>query len=287
MTDETGMGPQVRKADQAGASLQRAVPVPVSNGNPDPIQLGKVLAASGYFADARDAAKAAVKVMAGAELGFGPIASMIGVSIIEGKPSIGGAMLAGLVKSSERYDYRIEELSDERCSVRFYEAGKPLDPPSVFTLQDAKRADLAGKKNWRQYPRNMLFWRAISNGVAFHCPDLTAGVRLYTYEELGADVEGRSGEIITPPPTEPAAVAEGESKSATKTQIRQLVKRARDLGIEAGRLRLAAAHVAGRDLGEFHTQREAVEAFSALDLGEVEALAEWVSEQADQAADDG
>ena len=40
----------------------------------DTMTLGKVLAQSGYFADSREAAQAVVKILAGQELGFGPIA---------------------------------------------------------------------------------------------------------------------------------------------------------------------------------------------------------------------
>ena len=53
------------------------------------LQLGEVLAKSGFFSDAKQASQAVVKVLAGRELGFGPVASMVGVNIIQGKPAIG------------------------------------------------------------------------------------------------------------------------------------------------------------------------------------------------------
>ncbi len=48
----------------------------------DIMQLGEVLIESGYFQDAKQAAQAVVKVLAGAEIGLGPIASMTGIYII-------------------------------------------------------------------------------------------------------------------------------------------------------------------------------------------------------------
>ena len=45
----------------------------------DTMRLGKVISSSGFFQDARQEAQAVVKVLAGRELGFGPIASMMGV----------------------------------------------------------------------------------------------------------------------------------------------------------------------------------------------------------------
>src|SRR5262249_56671466 len=46
--------------------------------------LGQIFVKSGFFADIKDAAQAIVKVMAGSELGFPPIASMTGVYLFQG-----------------------------------------------------------------------------------------------------------------------------------------------------------------------------------------------------------
>ena len=46
---------------------------------------------------------------------------------------------------------------------------------SSFSIKDAERANLLKGNNWRAYPRNMLFARAISNGCKWFCPDLFAG----------------------------------------------------------------------------------------------------------------
>jgi len=146
--------------------------------------LGQLLAASGYFADAREAAQAAVKVMAGAELGLGPVASMRGVDIIKGEVSLGAGLVAALVKRSQKYDYKISRWDDEGCELVFYENGEPLTPPISFTHADAVRAKLAGGDNYQRYPRNMYFARAMTNGARLHCPDLFAG-SVYTSEELG------------------------------------------------------------------------------------------------------
>ena len=70
----------------------------------DLFRLGDVLSQSGYFADARQAAQAIVKVLAGRELGFGPIASMTGIHIIQGRPAIGADLMAKAVKRSGRYN---------------------------------------------------------------------------------------------------------------------------------------------------------------------------------------
>ena len=61
-------------------------------------RIGKMMAVSGYFQDARDAAQAAVKVQAGMEMGFGPFASMTGIHIIQGRPAVGANLMPRLSK---------------------------------------------------------------------------------------------------------------------------------------------------------------------------------------------
>ena len=81
----------------------------------DTMQLGDILAKSGFFSDTKEAAQAVVKVLAGRELGFGPIASMTGVHIVQGKPSLGANLLGAAIKGSGRYNYRVVHLDDARA----------------------------------------------------------------------------------------------------------------------------------------------------------------------------
>jgi hypothetical protein len=143
----------------------------------DPEKLGRVLAASGYFQDARDAAQAVVKVLAGAELGFGPIASMTGVYIVKGRVTLSANLMAAAIKRHPKYDYRVKDLTDDKAEVAFFERGQEIGS-SEFTMADARRAGLTGSDNWKKYPRNMLLWRAMSNGAKFYCPDAFAGAPL-------------------------------------------------------------------------------------------------------------
>jgi hypothetical protein len=165
----------------------------------DPKELGTMLAASGYFSDAREAAQAVVKVLAGAELGFGPIASMTGVYIVKGRVTLSANLMAAAIKRHPKYDYRVRDISDTKAEVVFMERtadGWTEAGSSEFTMDDARRAGLAGGENWKKYPRNMLLWRAMSNGAKFFCPDAFAGAPVYTPDELGAEVDPESGEII-------------------------------------------------------------------------------------------
>jgi hypothetical protein len=145
--------------------------------------LGKAFAESGMFPDIKSAAQAIVKIQAGAELGIGPFQSMSGIHIISGKPTIGAGVMASMVKASGKYNYKVTEQTEKICSIDFYE-GKDMIGTSTFTIDDAKKA---GTKNLDKFPRNMLFARAMSNGVKWYTPDVFAGP-VYVPEEMDAPI---------------------------------------------------------------------------------------------------
>jgi hypothetical protein len=133
---------------------------------------------SGLFADIKSAQQAMVKIMAGAEVGLPPFQSMSGIHIILGKPVIGAGLIASKIKGSGKYDYIVVQMDDKLCSIDFFQ-GKTKIGNSSFSNEDAKKAQT---KNMEKYPKNMLFARAISNGVKWYCPDVFGGP-VYVNEE--------------------------------------------------------------------------------------------------------
>jgi hypothetical protein len=164
------------------------------------MSISDAFAKSGMFPQIRDAAQAFVKIMAGRELGFGPFASMKGVHVIQGNTALSASLIAARVKAyaNGKYNYKVLRWDGEECSIEFYEDGKPCGPPSTFTLKDAQQAKIAGKDNWKNYPRNMLFARAMTNGARLYCADAFMG-SVYTPEEMGVEVDGETGEVIDAP----------------------------------------------------------------------------------------
>lgn len=169
----------------------------------------KLLAASGYFGSERDSivamAQVATKIMAGRELGFGAFASVNGIHVISGKPAIGANLMASAVKSSGRYDYRVKEMTKEKCVIEFFE--RIGDKRESIGISEFTKADATAAKtqNMDKFARNMLFARAMSNGVRWYCPDIFSGNAVYVPEELGAEVDGDGNVVdttytVTPPP---------------------------------------------------------------------------------------
>lgn len=196
------------------------------------LTMGDVFAKSNFFNDSRGAAQAVTKIMAGRELGFSPISSMTGINIINGKISLSANMMAAIVRRSGVYDYEILNLNHETCSIEFSRHGKKLNPIIVFTMDQARKIMVNGKKlvdkeNWINYPQNMLFARAMSNGFRFHCPDLSGGA-LYTQDEIESDFVAQP--IVTQIKTEDTLKQEEAEKE--KQQQEKLMEKARKIVIK-------------------------------------------------------
>ena len=155
--------------------------------------IGKAFAESGMFTDVKTAAQAIVKIQAGQEIGIPPFAAMSGIHIIQGKPTIGAGIIASMVKASGKYNYIVVEQSEKLCSIDFFE-GKQKIGNSTFTIDDAKKA---GTKNLDKFPKNMLFARAISNGVKWFCLDVFQGP-IYVPEEMPTIEIGQASKDIIP-----------------------------------------------------------------------------------------
>ena len=150
-------------------------------------RVAKLMSASGFFETAGNEVKAiaqvATKILAGRELGFGPWASVAGIHVVQGKPVISANLMAAAIKAHPRYDYRVRKMAADEVAIEFFEDGRSLGV-SRFSMADAKAAGLTNRENWKKYARNMLFARAMSNGVRWFCPDVFSGNAVYVPGEL-------------------------------------------------------------------------------------------------------
>jgi hypothetical protein len=179
--------------------------------------VAKAFAASGYFKDATDVAKAYTKVLAGSELGIPPMQAMTGIHIVEGKPTLSAALVGALIKRSGRYDYRVATLTDTECVLMFFQDGEELGE-SRFTMDDARKIGVAGKQVWQKYARNMLLSRALTNGARWFCPDVFGGA-VYTPEEMGANVDEDGDVIDSASPAAGASTPAGSQPSAPQEPV--------------------------------------------------------------------
>jgi hypothetical protein len=162
-------------------------------------RMGKMLAMSGYFEKSPNMdqaiAQMCTKILAGRELGFGPFAAVNGIYIIQGRPSVSANLMASAVKASGRYDYKVHKMDATVCEIEFFEISNGKRTSLGMSSFNAIEAKAAQTKNMDKFPRNMLFARAMSNGVRWYCPDVFSGNAVYVPEELGADVD-QEGNVI-------------------------------------------------------------------------------------------
>lgn len=156
-----------------------------------------VLVKSGFLPKAVDTPEKAIAIMqTGRELGIGPMQALRSIHIIDGKPVMAAELIAGLVLArSPGALLRVARTSGTECVVQAARAGQE---PTEFkwTMEDAQRAGLTNKQNWRNYPRAMLRNRAIAEAARGTFPDCTMG--LYDPDELGA-ITTPTGEIVSAP----------------------------------------------------------------------------------------
>lgn len=143
-------------------------------------RISKSLAASGLFKDVTQAEQAFGRILLGRDLGLSPTQSLMGIDVVRGNVQIRSVLLASWVRKHPDYDYSVLEHDEQHCVIQFSYKGN-VEGISAFTIEDAKAAKLVKPDSaWSSHPRNMLWARAMSNGVRWFCPDLTGGMPVYT-----------------------------------------------------------------------------------------------------------
>ncbi len=177
--------------------------------------LGDVFIKSQMFKDVKDQAQAVVKILAGKELGLSPLESMTNVYIVNGKITMQAKIIASLIKKSKKYDYKIVKLTNEECILKFFQEEQDVGD-STFSMQDAAKAGIINKDVWKNYPRNMLFARALSNGARWYCSDVYCG---YTSEELTGINEIETQKVVVINNDNVNIVEKGESNAKEEVKI--------------------------------------------------------------------
>ncbi len=183
----------------------------------DALTIGETFFKSGMFSDIKSAQQAVVKIMAGAEMGISPFAAMSGIHIIQGKPTIGAGLMAARVKGFGKYDYRVLEHTDKICSIEYLQNNISLGV-STFTIEDAKKA---GTKNLDKFPKNMLFARAMSNGVKWYTPDIYENP-VYVPEEMEQVTEDATAQVVETPSAKRVLTPEQFDKLVAGIEAKQL-----------------------------------------------------------------
>ena len=116
------------------------------------------------------------------QLGLNPIADLDSVAVINGKASIHSEKWIALVVTAPGYlgcDEEWNAALDGGTAIVTYHrlvAGAPKSSTKTFSLNEAKVAGLMGKDTWKNYPKDMAFWRARHRAGAVLYADRTQGI---------------------------------------------------------------------------------------------------------------
>ena len=184
-------------------------PALISGYNPPPeeaefrsmIYMAKQLAEAQGFVPAhfyREPSKILAAMLYGRDLGITPTNALQHIIVIEGKATADAQLIGMLVR---RAGHRLEDKTDANSStVTLTRADDGSVHTFTFTMQDATRANLAGKGAWKSYPQAMLYARALTGCARKGAQDALMGVA-YTPEELGAEVLDGAGNVRVLQPT--------------------------------------------------------------------------------------
>jgi len=133
-----------------------------------------------------------IAVQMGAEVGLSPMSALQNIAVINGRPSIWGDAMLGLVRGtgeletfeewlegkSGRLKRKPSTLADDIVAVcKLKRRGYP-EVESTFSVADAKQAKLVGKPGpWSDYPVRMLQMRARSFALRDQFGDVLRGIR--------------------------------------------------------------------------------------------------------------
>lgn len=225
-------------------------------------ELGNMAIKSGFLPTSIKTPEQAVIIMLkGRELGIPPMQAFSSIAVVNGKPTMSAElMLSKIFQAIPGAVVNYTRNDNVECVISAKRPGGKFTTFS-FSMEDAKRANLAGKGPWVTYPAAMLRARAISAMARALFPDALSGV-VYTPEEMGAIVND-DGEVVEVPQGEPKDVTP-QSGSAELPESNQ------------------------PDLGDFvitFGKKYKNKKLSEIDIHELDEYVQWFEEQVRNQAD--
>lgn len=182
----------------------------------DMFRFAKYVAASGLAPKGMEKPETILLTLEmGAEVGLAPMQSIQNIAVVNGRPTIWGDAVPGLVHASGKQEYYTQKkIGTPNTDSYGYEVtskrrGNPEPIVTTFTVADAKKAGLWGKGGpWTFYPDRMLLNRARAFNARDNFPDVLKG--MYTTEEI----QDASFEVLDSRPLE-----DGDKTSALADKV--------------------------------------------------------------------
>lgn len=148
----------------------------------------------------------AAAILFGAELGIGPMVALAKIAVVKGRPAPSAELGRALALAAGH-----ELWFDDVSNTRVVACGRRRGSSHMFTvawsMDDARRAGIAGSPSWAKYPRQMLVARATAELVRQMAPDVLGGITVFAEEAVDIDDNAPAT-----PPTAPTTPPEPTRK---------------------------------------------------------------------------
>ena len=129
-------------------------------------------------------------ILYGDEVGLGPMQSLAKIAVIDGRPALYAEACRALILAAG-HELWIEEQTTSRVTISGRRRDSQQTTSVTWTMDDARKANLAGRQNFRTYPRQMLAARATTELARLVFADVIGGLGIV--EELDAEVSLEGG----------------------------------------------------------------------------------------------
>ncbi len=181
-------------------------------------QMAEWVIKSGAKPEYRNKEMAFLVLCKGRELGLSSMQALDSIDIIFGKTKINdrwvevpklcmaAQLQVALVQSKPDCRFmRCLEITDKQSTWETHRDGHPEPDRGTFTIEDARKLEYTGRRNWQRQPKVMLMWRAAAALCRRVYPDYIMG--LYDPDEIRDHMPDR-GEVVA---TIPASATEGKA----------------------------------------------------------------------------
>lgn len=170
--------PQTALAARQQASASTFAPTNLA----EAMKFAEMVATSGMAPKGYEGKPAAiiVAIQMGMEVGLQPMQSLQNIAVINGRPSIWGDGALALVKTHPEFEWikedDLETITKNAKAVCVIKRRGEPEVKMTFSMEDAKKAGLAGKDTWAKYPSRMLQMRARGFAIRDAFPDALKGI---------------------------------------------------------------------------------------------------------------
>lgn len=121
-------------------------------------------------------------ILTGREMGIGPMQSLRQIHMIDGRPSFSADLMMAKMRAGGVVVLETE-TTEQRAWIKARRKDTGEEAEVEWTTADAEKAGLLSKRNWKTYPGDMLWARAVGRLARRLGSDLLGGL-VYSKEEM-------------------------------------------------------------------------------------------------------